>query len=158
MKVVKIISILLILLSLTTFAQEEENSFGKEISITEVTKISDILADPEAYVGKTVLIEGEVLDVCKMAGCWMELQSDNEGDKIKVKVKDGEIVFPVEAVGKNALVEGTVYVIDLTEEEAREYMEHIAEEQEQEFDPSSVTGPMKIYQVKGIGAEITSAN
>lgn len=158
MKAVKIISILLILFSLSTFAQEEENSFGKEISITEVTKISDILADPEAYVGKTVLIEGEVLDVCKMAGCWMELQSDNEGDKIKVKVKDGEIVFPVEAVGKNALVEGTVYVIDLTEEEAREYMEHIAEEQEQEFDPSSVTGPMKIYQVKGIGAEITSAN
>lgn len=158
MKAVKIISILLILFSLSTFAQEEENSFGKEISITEVTKISDILADPEAYVGKTVLIEGEVLDVCKMAGCWMELQSDNEGDKIKVKVKDGEIVFPVEAVGKNALVEGTVYVIDLTEEEAIEYMEHIAEEQEQEFDPSSVTGPMKIYQVKGIGAEITSAN
>ena len=47
---------------------------------------------------------------------------DGEG-MIKVKVKDGEIVFPVEAIGDNAVVEGKVYKIELTQEEAVDYFE-----------------------------------
>lgn len=144
----------LIVLSFSLFAQVEK--FGREISLNEKTKISDILADPESFVGKTVLVEGEVLDVCQHAGCWMELKSDSEG-KIKIKVKDGDIVFPVSAIGNKAVAEGTVYKIELTQEEALKYFEHIAEENGKEFDPSTVTGPVTIYQIKGIGAEIEIA-
>jgi len=140
-----------IVFSLSLFAQVEK--FGKDISLSEKTKISDILADPESFVGKTVLVEGEVLDVCQHAGCWMELKSDGDG-KIKIKVKDGDIVFPVSAKGGKAVAEGTVYKIELTQEEAIKYFEHIAEESGKEFDPSTVTGPITIYQIKGIGAEI----
>jgi hypothetical protein len=96
-------------------AQTEEANLGAEITLTEKTNISDILADPEAYLDKTVLIEGEVLDVCPMMGCWMELKSDDGEGMIKVKVKDGDIVFPVEAKGSTALVEGKVYKIELTQ-------------------------------------------
>ncbi|MCL4279076.1 MAG: DUF4920 domain-containing protein, partial [Ignavibacteriaceae bacterium] len=98
--------------------------------------------------------EGEVLDVCPNMGCWMEIKSDVEGEKIKVKVKDGDIVFPVEAKGKTALVEGTIYKIELTQEKAIEHFEHIAEEKGETFDPSTITGPMTIYQIKGLGAVI----
>ena len=136
------------------FAQTDDGKYGSEITLEEKTNISDILNSPEDYLDKKVLVEGEVLDVCQKMGCWMELESDVEGEKIKVKVKDGEIVFPVEAKGKTALVEGTVYKIELTQEEAAEYLEHEAEEQNEEFDPSTVTGPMTIYQIKGLGAEI----
>lgn len=135
-------------------AQTDDGNYGSEITLEEKTNISDILNSPEDYIDKTVLVEGEVLDVCQMMGCWMELQSDVEGGKIKIKVKDGDIIFPVEAKGKTALVEGTVYKIELTEEEAVEYYQHIAEEQDQEFDPSTVTGSMTIYQIRGLGAEI----
>ncbi len=144
----------LLVFSFSLFAQVEK--YGKEISLKEKTKISDILANPEAFVGKTVLVEGEVLDVCKNAGCWMELKSNAEG-QIKIKVKDGDIVFPVTAVGSKAVAEGTVYKIELTKEEAISYFEHIAEEGGKEFDPSTVTGPVTIYQIKGIGAEIEIA-
>ena len=136
------------------FAQTDDGNYGSEITLEEKTNISDILNSPEDYLDQTVLVEGEVLDVCKMMGCWMELESDVEGEKIKIKVKDGDIVFPVEAKGQTALVEGTVYKIELTQEEAAEYLEHIAEEQNEEFDSSAVTGPMTIYQIKGLGAEI----
>jgi Domain of unknown function (DUF4920) len=135
-------------------AQTDEANLGAEITLTEKTNISDILADPEVYLDKTVLVEGEVLDVCPMMGCWMELKSDDGEGKIKVKVKDGEIVFPVEAKGSTALVEGTVYKIELTQEKAIEHFQHVAEEKGQEFDPSTITGPMTIYQIKGLGAEI----
>jgi len=138
----------------TILAQTEEVNLGAEIILTEKTRISDILADPEAYLDQTVLVEGEILDVCPMMGCWMELKSDDGEGMIKVKVKDGDIVFPVEAKGSTALVEGTVYKIELTQEKAIEHFEHVAEEKGEAFDPSTITGPMTIYQIKGLGAEI----
>lgn len=144
--------ILFIIFSISVISQQE--NYGREISLTEVTKVSDILSEPEQFVGKDVLIEGEILDVCSMAGCWIEVKSDKTDQKIKVKVKDGDIVFPVEAKGKTAMVEGTVYRINLTKEEAINYYEHLAEEQGTEFDESSVTGPITFYQIKGLGAVI----
>jgi len=147
-----LITLFTFVLSLTAFAQTEK--FGKEISLTEKTNISKILSAPEDFVGKTVLVQGEILEVCAMAGCWMELKSDAENQKIKIKVKDGDIVFPVEAKGKSALVEGIVYKIELTKEEAIEYYEHVAAEQGTEFDKNSVSGPVTLFQIKGIGAEI----
>ena len=138
------------------FAQGKTSKLGSDITLTEKTKISEILAEPDSFLDKTVLVEGEVLDVCPHMGCWMELKSDVEGEKIKIKVKDGEIVFPVEAKGKTALVEGKVYKMEMTQEEAIEYFKHIADESGKEFDESTITGPMTIYQIKGLGAEIYS--
>jgi gamma-glutamylcyclotransferase (GGCT)/AIG2-like uncharacterized protein YtfP len=150
-----LVAALAILLCGILIAQTDEvNKLGAEITLAEKTNISDILSSPEDFLDKKVLVEGEVLDVCQKMGCWMELQSDIEGEKIKIKVKDGEIIFPVEAKGQTALVKGTVYKIELTQEEATEYLEHVAKEQNQEFNSSTVTGPMTIYQIKGLGAEI----
>lgn len=148
----KLLVLLFLFVAVTSFSQNDK--YGKEISLKEKTTISKILSQPEEFVGKTVLVEGEILEVCAMAGCWMELKSDAENQKVKIKVKDGDIVFPVEAKGKNALVEGIVYKIELTKEEAIEYYEHVAAEQGTEFDTATVTGPITLYQIKGIGAEI----
>lgn len=147
------ILMIIFLASVVSFAQSEK--YGKEIELSEKTLISDILAAPKDFVGKTVLVEGEIGDVCTMAGCWMKLKSDKEGE-IRIKVKDGEIVFPVEAKGHTALVEGTVYAIDFTQEEAVEYLKHMADDAGKEFDESTVTGPMTIYQIRGLGAEISN--
>ena len=139
----------------TVFAfGDDKDKYGKEITIEEKTKISDILNNPESFLDKTVLVEGEILDVCPMMGCWIELKSDDENGKIRVKVKDGEIVFPKEAKGKVATVQGKVYKIELTMGRAIEYFSHEAEETGNEFDPASVTGTVTLYQIKGIGAEI----
>jgi hypothetical protein len=153
MKMKLIISILLFTI-VNIFAQTEELKLGAGLTLNEKTKISDILADPDSYLNQNVLVDGEILNVCPMMGCWMELKSDDGDGMIKIKVKDGDIVFPVEAVGGYALVEGTVYKIDLTQEEAVDYFEHLAEESGEDFDPSVITGPMTIYQIKGLGAEI----
>jgi predicted RNA-binding protein len=153
MKINLIISVLFLSCGLI-FSQTEEIKLGAEITLTEKTNISDILADPDSYLDQTVLVEGEILDVCPMMGCWMELKSDDGEGMIKVKVKDGDIVFPVDAIGDYAVVQGTVYKIDLTQDEAVDYFEHIAEESGEDFDPSTITGPMTIYQIKGLSATI----
>jgi len=160
-RIIKLLLISFISANIVFAVIDDKDKYGKEISLKEKTKISDILSNPEDYLDKTVLVEGEVLDVCSMMGCWIELKSDvpdgQEGagvEKIKVKVKDGDIVFPEEAKGKTALVEGKVYKIDLTVEEAVGYYEHQAEERGEKFDPSTVTEAVTIYQIKGLGAEI----
>lgn len=149
----KTLFIVLALLISTSFAGDGKK-YGKDITLKEKTKVSDILANPEKYVGKKVLIEGPVVDVCDKRGCWIEIGSDKQFEKIKVKVKDGEIVFPMEEKGKDAVVEGEVYKISLTKEQALERAKEEAKEHGTKFDPSSVTGPVTFYQIKGIGAEI----
>ncbi len=149
-----ILGLLLMFAVACTQKKNDAEKYGAALSLHEPSKVSAILAAPEEYLGKKVLVEGQVLEVCAKAGCWMEIASDQSGQKIKVKVNDGEIVFPMTAKGKTAKVEGEVYKIELSAEEALGYQQHLAEEQGVAFDSSSVTGPMTLYQLKGLGAEI----
>lgn len=136
------------------------NSFGKSLqlgaplSLDTVTPVSDINKHPEKYLGKKVLIEGLIINVCAKRGCWMDIASDVPFEKIQVKVVDGEIVFPLETKGKNVRVEGIAEEIKLTKEQAIYMGKHRAEEQGTTFDPASVTGPVSFYRIKGLGAEI----
>ena len=129
--------------------------YGEPLTLTEVTPVSAILDAPDAYLGERVLVEGTVVQVCEMRGCWMDVASDREFEKIQIKVDDGVIVFPMTAKGKSALVEGVVEVLELTYEEAVEAARHRAEEHGEEFDPSTVTGPETTYRIRGHGAVIT---
>jgi hypothetical protein len=130
-------------------------SYGEPLTLTEVTQVSAILDDPGHYVGERVLVKGMIVEVCEMRGCWMDIASDRDFEKIKIKVDDGVIVFPLSARGSEALVEGIVEELQLTAEEAIEAARHHAEEQGEEFDPSSVPeGPQTIYQIRGIGAVV----
>lgn len=149
-----LVTVIIGFLVTTTVFADSGNKYGKEITLKEKTKISAIVENPKNFVGKTVLVEGLVIAVCEKRGCWMELASDKSSQKIKIKVKDGEIVFPLEEKGKNALVEGKVYEIKMTKEQAIEAGKSEAEEHGKEFDPSTITGPVTLYQIKGIGAVI----
>jgi hypothetical protein len=128
--------------------------YGEKLTLTDTTLVSAILARPTDYVGERVLVAGIVVEVCEMRGCWVELGSDKEFERIRVKVEDGVIVFPMSARGRRAVVEGVVEEVALTLEEAIEQAKHHAEEHGLEFDPESVTGPTTVYQLKGIGAVI----
>ena len=156
MKVGRIIISLLLVVLLTTpvFASNVE-TFGEKLTISEITKISEILAAPEQFVGKKVLVKGMVVDVCAKRGCWIYLASDKPFEKIQIKVLDGVIVFPMSARGKEALVEGEIEALKYSKEEAIAWLQHTAEEKGESFDPESVTSGMTVYRIKALGAEIT---
>ena len=142
------------LLNTYAFASNAE-TFGEKLTISEITKISEILAAPEQFVGKKVLVKGMVVDVCAKRGCWMYLASDKPFEKIQIKVLDGVIVFPMSARGKEALVEGEIEALKYSKEEAIAWLQHMAEEKGESFDPASVTSGMTVYRIKALGAEIT---
>jgi hypothetical protein len=147
--------ILVLVLISTVLISAGQKNYGKKISLKEKTKISTILQTPEKFLNKKVLVEGTILAVCEKRGCWMEISSDKESQKIKIKVNDGEIVFPLSGIGKKALVEGELQKISLTKEDQIKQGKHEAEEHKTKFDPNSIKGPVTYYQIKGIGAVIT---
>jgi hypothetical protein len=152
--IARVLSLLLLLpLALSAAVAAEQQSFGAGVQVAETTSVAKILADPDAYVGKKVRIEGKVTDVCPMAGCWMEM--DEGGKTIKVKVDDGVIVFPAAAKGQPAVAEGVVEAIPMTREKYVDWLAHLAEEKGEKFDPATVgDGPFRILQIKGTGAKI----
>lgn len=129
-------------------------TYGEPLTLTEITPVSAILADPPAFIGRPVLVQGMVVAVCEQKGCWMDIASDKEFEKVQIKVDDGVIVFPLSAKGKQALVEGMVEQLELTYEQALEEARHMAEEHGTAFDSTSVTGPHTIYRIRGKGAVI----
>lgn len=148
-------SILFFALALAVTSGLAAKEYGKGTTLAETTSMAKILADPDAFVGKKVRIEGKVMDVCPMAGCWMELEEGDGVSMFRVKVDDGVIVFPVTAKGKLAVVEGTIEAIPMTREKYVDWLEHLAHERGQDFDPATVgDGPYRILQLKGEGARI----
>lgn len=106
MRILTITLTLVVALSSHLFAKAK--TYGEGITLSETTKISTILANPESFEGKEVLVEGMVTGVCSSRGCWMNLASDKQFQEIRIKVLDGVIVFPQSAYGKMAKVEGVI--------------------------------------------------
>ncbi len=131
-----------------------EVKLGKPLTLKEQVPIDKLAASPAAYVGKTVQVKGTVRDVCQKMGCWMEVADPATNKAIRVKVNDGEIVFPKDAAGKTAVAEGTFTKLELTREQAIAQARHEAEENRKNFDPASIKGPKTIYQIQGTGAII----
>jgi len=90
-----------------------------------------------------------------MAGCWFSMKSDVAGQTMKFKVTDGVMVFPQSAIGRVAHAEGVVRKIVLDLERTKKVLAHEAEEQKRPFDPNSVTQPMTIVRLDGLGAVIS---
>jgi len=142
-----------ILFSLACFSLFAKD-LGKPLTLAEPTAIPKLLAVPGDFTGKTVQVKGKITEVCTMMGCWMNLVDTASGQAIRIKVNDGEIVFPKESIGKLALAEGTFKKIQLTREQAIARAKHEAEETGRKFSPDSVKGPQTIYQIAGLGARI----
>lgn len=129
-----------------------ETTLGKGVGAGEPVTIKELVAHPEAWVGKTVRVEGTIEEVCPKMGCWMKLVDGPDG--VRVKVKDGEIVFPKDGKGKRAAAEGVFTKVEMTREDAVARAEHEAHELGKAFDPASITGPQTIYQIAGTGAVV----
>ena len=136
----------------TAAAATTSQQFGAGVKLAESTPIDTLLADPKAYQGKTVRVEGMITDVCPRRGCWFDLAGGGPGKKLKFKVTDGEMVFPADAKGKYAVAEGVVAVNELSIEESKQYAKEQAEEYGTPYDPASITKPTSLVRLDGTGA------
>lgn len=78
--------------------------FGQPITESNVTRIGDILAHPEQFDKKTVLIEGKIVEECP-AGGWFMLK--DEAGIIYVDLHPSYFAIP-QAVGHHTMAQGVV--------------------------------------------------
>jgi hypothetical protein len=126
---------------------------GKPLTLKEAMPLATLVSHADEYAGKTVQVKGKITSVCQMMGCWMELTND-EGQHVRIKVEDGEIVFPKDAAGKMAVAEGKFSKTELTREQTIARAKEEAEESGRKFDPSKVKSGMTLLQIQGTGAVI----
>ena len=99
-------------------------------------------------------VVGLVNDVCPMRGCWVEIIEQQTSERIRVKVQDNVVIFPVEAVGQEIIAEGILRRYEMSKDQATRWLAHLAEEKNEVFEPSTVSGAMSFYQIEGLGARI----
>lgn len=143
-------TLLTLLFASISFAQ----TFGAGLTLDKTTQVSTLLENPDEYIGKKVQVKGLIVDVCAKRGCWMYIAGDKPFQKLRFKVTDGDMVFPMTARGKTATVEGILQKFVLTKEEVIARKKHHAEEKGETFDPASVTSGETFYQLRGLGADV----
>jgi len=146
--------VLFIMLSITSWVEAKELTFGEAVDVKDTIKISTLLASPSDYVDKQVTVAGTIVGVCQKRGCWMNLASDAKFEKLRIKVRDGDMVFPMSAKGRQALATGVVKEIKLDVEQTRRYKTSLAKRLGEEIDAKAITSGMSLYQISPTGVAI----
>ncbi len=156
MKKIYITGFILLALCVVFGMAAEEIKFGDPIELKESLEITKILENPGDYLDTLIRVEGTIVGVCAHMGCWMEIGGDEPFTKIRVKVNDGDMVFPLTAKGQHAVIEGELVALDLSQEQAAMMKKAECEEKGEHFDPDSVTEGITVYQIKPRGVVIQS--
>jgi|TARA_B100000959_G_C14493865_1_gene424351 hypothetical protein len=112
--------------------------YGNRISEGIIYDVDELLSSADNKLGTNLLLTGIITEVCPMRGCWLQVKDDNSNSSIRIKVTDGEIVFPLSAKGKNIIAKGMFTKLELSEKQAKNWKHHLALEKGIELDTSKI--------------------
>lgn len=128
-------------------AKEQQYTWGGGADMSKQVSVAQVLATPKKYLGKAITVKGEVVKVCEKRGCWMELATDKSAPSFIVKVRDGDMVFPMSSIGKQAYATGKLSENKLDLAQTRAYWQHRKEENKLDLDLNTITKPMTLYRL-----------
>jgi len=122
----KRLTIALLVLAITTaaFAGKVISRGAKISHEAKTTALGEVLANPDQFTEKAVVVEGVIKNVCEMKGCWMELTPTASDAGVRITFKDYGFFVPTDSKGMKARAEGVAVVKTLSKEEA----DHLAGE------------------------------
>ncbi len=85
---------------------------GQEITIADVTSIDDMMAAPDDYLDKTVVISGKVIGRCGGSGCWISLDRGPDSEGLIIQTADKSFIFPEDCVDHNVTIQGKLQLRD----------------------------------------------
>ncbi len=124
--------------------------FSKSAAVT----VAQVLAKPDSYLQQPFTVQGQIDAVCQKKGCWMQFATGAAEPTFRLKVKDGDMVFPVSAKGKTAYAHGSLQAKPMTLEQTKTYLKHRAEEQGEAFDANAVQTAITLYQFEPVSVLI----
>ena len=154
MRFASVLLTIVAILILASGAIAGEKVYGKGVTGKDVTKVSEILANPDVWIGKVVRVQGTAVAGCAHRGCWLNISSDKEGETIRLQVKDGEIVFPPEIIGETVIAEGVWTANKLTLEQTKAACAAEARKEGKDYNPDEVVTCKTAYQISGTGVVV----
>ena len=106
-------------------------SFGAQIDADGAIPVDQLPARMGDREEMTVKITGTIEDVCQKKGCWMNVYTPGREDEpIFVKFKDYAFFMPLDAAGKQVIMEGVAKRETTPVDELRHYAEDKGESPE----------------------------
>ena len=108
-------------------------SFGDKISADKAMSSDEMLAKFNTLkAGDTVNVKfaSKINEVCSKKGCWMKLDLTNN-EETMVRFKDYGFFMPLDANGKEVVVNGKAYVKETSVKELRHYAEDAGKSKEE---------------------------
>ena len=112
--------------------------YGDHLSKGLVYSVDELLSSSDGNLGSDILVTGMITEVCPMRGCWLQVKDDNSDSSIRIKVTDGEIVFPLSAKGRNITAKGIFTKLELSKKQAKNWKHHLALEKGINLDTSKI--------------------
>ena len=132
--------------------------YGNMSKTDKVYAVDELIHNMDDYLNNIVKVEGVIEEVCPMRGCWLQVGGeDANSKKIRFKVKDGDIVFPLSSKGHKVIAEGQFSVLTLNKKQAKNWKKHLAAEKGIDIDTASIVlkdSDYFEYRLNTSGAEI----
>jgi len=102
------------------------NSFGDQITAKDYLSSAEALNKYGALKsGDTINLKfaSSIQEVCSKKGCWMKLPACEGEETIMVRFKDYGFFMPLDANGKEVIVEGKAFVTEVSVADLKHYAE-----------------------------------
>jgi len=109
---------------------------------------ADLMASPEQYDGKDIILKGQVKDVCQAEGCWLVMTDGNKDVLVKTL---HVFVVPKDSFDNIATVNGNFKIKEISEEQAR----HLNDESKNsKIKSEDIKGPQKTFVINAAGIQL----
>jgi hypothetical protein len=113
--------VVLVVMALGAVVLAQTPKYGGPVNVLTVTKVKDLHAMPEKFVGKTIRVDGVVTSVCTAEGCWAAVRDMETDQVVRFQAEhDGSIVFPLALKGKPGSFQGEFVKIAASDGHAHE--------------------------------------
>jgi hypothetical protein len=138
-------------------AVPHHQTVGEAVEAGGAVPVAAVIAEPDAYAGGQVTVEGEASEVCTKMGCWAVMRTDladGTSGHIRLNVpRDSSGAYlwtlPTDLAGERIVASGYLDRAVLSEDDAR----HLAEDAGR--DPNEITGDTYELHLTLRGAQLS---
>jgi len=113
--------VVLVVFALGSVTLAQTPKYGGPINVQTATRVTELHATPEKFVGKTIRVDGLATSVCTDMGCWVAVKDLETDQTVRFQAEhDGSIVFPITLKGKPGSFQGQFVKIGASDGHAHE--------------------------------------
>lgn len=97
----------LVVMALGSVVLAQTPKYGGPVNVLTATRVKDLHATPEKFIGKTIRVDGVTTSVCTEMGCWVAVKDLETDQTVRFQAEhDGSIIFPITLKGKAGSFQG----------------------------------------------------